>query len=260
MSAYLLPILYTVFVWWFATGVILYLNGLPRWTFKWTMAGATVLLVLALAGLQPTAHSTRIGAAYSAFTCAILVWAWQEVAFLLGWVTGPRRSNCPPGATGWRRAGFSLEAVLHHEMALVLLAGAVAAVTWGGVNQTGMWTFLVLWIMRQSAKLNIFLGARNLNESFLPAHLKYLQTYFTRKAMNPLFPFSVLLSSLVAWWLWQATGADGVTPFMLTSLTFAAMLLSLAVLEHWFLVLPLPSEALWAWGLRSRVASPAKSL
>ncbi len=85
-------------------------------------------------------------------------------------------------------------------MALVLLAGAVAAVTWGGVNQTGMWTFLVLWIMRQSAKLNIFLGARNLNESFLPAHLKYLQTYFTRKAMNPLFPFSVLLSSLVAWW------------------------------------------------------------
>ena len=261
MSAYVLPILYTVFVWWFGTGVILYLNGLPRRTFKWTMLAATLLLVLALLGLYATANSTRIGAAYLAFTCAIVVWAWQEIAFLLGLVTGPRRSVCPPGATGWRRTGFALQAVLHHELALIALALAVATATWGGANQTGMWTFLVLWIMRQSAKLNIFLGARNLNESFLPAHLKYLQTYFTRKAMNPLFPFSVLFSSIVAWWIWQAAGADGVTPFALTSLTFAATLLSLAVLEHWFLVLPLPSEALWSWGLRSRVvATPVKPL
>jgi len=140
------------------------------------------------------------------------------------------------------------------------LAVAVATATWGGANQTGMWTFLVLWVMRQSAKLNIFLGARNLNETFLPAHLQYLQTYFRRRVMNPLFPVSVLFSSIVAWWIWQASGVEGITPFALTSLTFAAMLLSLAVLEHWFLVLPLPSEALWAWGLRSRVATPPKPL
>jgi len=24
------------------------------------------------------------------------------------------------------------------------------------------------------------------------------------------------------------------------------------VVEHWFMVLPLPSQALWNWGLRSR--------
>ena len=29
-------------------------------------------------------------------------------------------------------------------------------------------------------------------------------------------------------------------------------LLTLAILEHWFMVLPLPSDALWKWGLRSR--------
>ena len=34
----------------------------------------------------------------------------------------------------------------------------------------------------------------------------------------------------------------------------------LAVLEHWFLVLPLPSEALWSWGLRSRASAPAEGL
>ncbi|MGQ3058344.1 MAG: DUF3623 family protein, partial [Nevskia sp.] len=36
------------------------------------------------------------------------------------------------------------------------------------------------------------------------------------------------------------------------SLGFLATLLSLAVLEHWFLVLPIPADALWRWGLSSR--------
>ena len=258
MAQYLLPVLYTVFVWWFATGVILYLDGLPRWTFKWTMLGASFLLALALLGLFVTAKDTRITGAYLAFTCAILVWAWQEVAFLLGYVTGPRRTICPPNARGWRRTGFALQAVLHHELALVVLGLAVTAATWGGANQTGFWTFMVLWVMRQSAKLNVFLGARNLNEAFLPNHLKYLQSYFRRRAMNPLLPVSVAVSSAIAWVIWQAAVAEGVGRFEATSLTFAACLLSLAVLEHLFLVLPLPSEALWSWGLRSRATAPAK--
>ena len=46
--------------------------------------------------------------------------------------------------------------------------------------------------------------------------------------------------------------------FEVTSLSLCAGLLSLAVLEHWFLVLPLPFEALWNWGLRSRAAVPAR--
>jgi putative photosynthetic complex assembly protein 2 len=143
-------------------------------------------------------------------------------------------------------------AVLHHELALVVLGGAVLAVTWGGENPTGLWTFMILWVMRQSAKLNVFLGVRNLNEGFLPAHLKYLQTYFTRRAMNGLFPVSVIASTIVAVLIWQAAGAVDSSAFDTTALTFAATLLTLAVLEHWFLVLPLPFEALWSWGLKSR--------
>lgn len=260
MAQYLLPVLYTLFVWWFATGVILYLDGLARWTFKWTMLGASIFLVLAMLGLVVTGKDTRITGAYLAFTCAILVWGWQEVAFLLGYVTGPRRTVCPPNANGWRRIGFALQAVLHHELALVVLGIAVTAATWDAPNQTGFWTFMVLWVMRQSAKLNVFLGARNLNESFLPHHLKYLQTYFRRRAMNPLLPASVLVSSVIAWMIWQAAVAEGIGRFEATSLTFAACLLSLAILEHLFLVLPLPSEALWSWGLRSRARPPAKDL
>ena len=40
---------------------------------------------------------------------------------------------------------------------------------------------------------------------------------------------------------------------------FIAMLLILAVIEHWFLVLPLPAAALWNWSLRARQARLAAS-
>lgn len=252
MSQYVLPVLFTLFIWWFSTGAILYLDGLPRRTFKWTMAGNTAVLALALFGLSASGADTSVGGAYCAFTCAILVWGWQEMAFLLGYVTGPRREPCPPGAVGWERARHAFQAVMHHELALVVLAVAVSVATWGAPNQTGWWTYLILWTMRQSAKLNVFLGVRNLNESFLPPHLKYLQTYFTRRSMNLLFPLSISVATLVATFLWRDAFAAGISPFERTGLTLAATLLSLALLEHWFMVLPLNSAGLWNWGLRSR--------
>ncbi len=244
------PLIYTLFVWWFSTGVILYLDGLPRRTFKWTMTGATIMLAFALAGLALTKDSTRITDAYLAFSCSVLVWAWQEVAFLLGYITGPRRTACPAGAIGWRRAKFAIGAVLHHELALIFLAAAVVMLTWRGENLTGLWTFLTLWLMRQSAKLNIFLGARNLSESFLPPHLQYLQTYFARKSMNPLFPISVVGATTLATVVWQAAFKDQASGFEAASLTFVATLISLAILEHWFMMLPFPPETLWRWAMR----------
>ena len=72
MAEILLPVLYTLFVWWFSTGVILYLDGLPRSTFKWTLGAGTLLLVLAFAGLHETADDTRVTGAYLAFTAALV--------------------------------------------------------------------------------------------------------------------------------------------------------------------------------------------
>jgi putative photosynthetic complex assembly protein 2 len=256
MSVYLMPIAYTLFAWWLSTGVIIYLNGLPRSTHRWTMLGATVVLAMALFGLWATRDDTRVTGAYLAFTCTLGVWAWQEIAFLLGYVTGPRRVPCPAGSTGWRRAGFALQTLLHHEIALVVLGSAVAAITWGGANPTGLATFMIFWVMRESAKLNLFLGVRNFGEQFLPQHLRYLQSYFKRAPMNALFPISVVGSSWLAVLVWQAASAHGVSAFEATALSFSGALLSLAILEHWFMVLPLPSQALWNWSLRSRVVEP----
>ena len=40
-----LPALHGLLIWWFSTGLILFLDGLPKRTFRWSMAAATVLLI-----------------------------------------------------------------------------------------------------------------------------------------------------------------------------------------------------------------------
>jgi putative photosynthetic complex assembly protein 2 len=255
MTLYVYPVLYVLLLWWFSTGLILYLNGLPRWTHKWTLIGASFFLFLGALCLYASRDDVRITGAYLGFTGALLVWAWQEVAFLLGTVTGSRRLPLPAGARGWRRALYAWRTVWHHEMALLVLGVLVYALTQGGDNLTGWWSFCVLYVMRQSAKLNLFLGVRNLAESFLPPHLTYLQTYFRRRNMNPLMPWSLLLGGLAAAGLWHLALQQPLEPIDASSRVFVAMLLTLAVLEHAFMVMPMPSDGLWAWGLRSREAA-----
>jgi len=48
MTDFVLPILATLALWWGSTGAIFYVDNLPPRTFRYTMASATVLVVLAL--------------------------------------------------------------------------------------------------------------------------------------------------------------------------------------------------------------------
>jgi len=252
------PVLYAVLVWWFATGAILYLDGLPRHTFRASLGAATVVLVGALYGLAVAGEEVSVRGAFAAFTCAVAVWGWMELSFLTGLVTGPRRAGCDAACGGLRHAGHAIEAILYHEFAILAGAAAIVAVTWRAPNQVGIGTFLVLWVMRSSAKLNLFLGVRNLGEAFLPDHLAYLQSFLRRRRMNPLFPISVLLGAMVVVLLAARVAAPTSTPFQVTSGALIAALLALAVLEHGFMMLPLPTEALWRWGFRSRSASSTR--
>jgi putative photosynthetic complex assembly protein 2 len=242
---------YALFVWWFSTGAILYLDGLPRRTYRWSLLGATAVAWAALVGLATSSDDVTPAGAYCAFTCAVLVWGWQEMAFLMGIVTGPRKTASPPGCTGWRHFVNATQTLLYHELALLAALAAVIAVTWGSANQVGAWTFLTLWVMRLSAKLNLFLGVRNTNEQFLPAHLSYLKSFLTRRPLNLLFPVSITASTAVAALMVRDLLAPGAGAFEVAGLTLVASLLVLAILEHWFLVLPVSLDALWRWGFRS---------
>lgn len=250
-------VLFVLLAWWLSTGAILVLDGLPRPTFRISLAGVGVL---ALAGLCGLAYSSRLDSrrgAYLAFCSALAVWAWHELAFLLGALTGPRKAPCPPAARGLVRFRLATAAVLYHELALAATLLAVLALTHHAPNQVGAHCFLVLWTMRISAKLNVFLGVRNLSTEFIPAHLHYLLSYFRKARMNPLMPVSLLLASAVLVHLINAPAAEGAAA---VGRALVATLLGLAVLEHVFLVLPLPDALLWRWALRTRQRSqPSES-
>jgi putative photosynthetic complex assembly protein 2 len=244
------PALYALFLWWFGTGAVLWLDRLPKASQRLTMTIATVALGVALAALHATADTQTLAGALIAFSATIVVWGWHELSFLTGWITGPRRTPCPPDARGWRRFGYAAETLIHHEIAIALTGVALAVWLWDAANPVAMMTYGILWGMRLSAKLNIFIGAPNVAEEFLPDDLAYLKSYFSKRPINPLFPVSVTVGTFGA--------VQGLRPepdgagFAADVFALAAMLTALGVLEHWFLVLPIKEAALWRWYMNTR--------
>jgi putative photosynthetic complex assembly protein 2 len=153
------------------------------------------------------------------------------------------------------RFSESAATLISHELAIAGTAVLIWLITREGANLFGLWTFLILWIMRLSTKINIFLGAPNITEEFLPPHLAYLATYFRKRPMNGFFPFSVTLATLAAAWLAHLAFMPGKVPGEVLGYSLIAALTALAALEHWLLFVPLPAQRLWAWSLKSHAAT-----
>ena len=251
---------FAIFIWWFSTGIVILLNRMSRSAIARSLALSSLLCVAALVGLSHTAQQTSVAGAYCAFTCALLAWGWNELSFLTGWITGPRTTALPAGTEGWPRFVESFRAVLWHELGILLVGVAIVAITWDAPNQVGTGTYLVLWVMRTSAKLNLFFGVRNLSEEFLPAHLAYLESFFRRRPINAFFFFAV--AGACACLALLVLGAkDGLsTAAQAVGYALVATMLALALLEHFLLVLPLDTTALWRWAIRKRAGPQANAL
>jgi len=248
---------YCLFVWWFSTGLIVFLNNLPARTFRFSFGAFTAVAGISLYRLAAGSHDTSLAGAYAAFTYGVLVWGWHEMAFFMGFLTGPRKAACPHGCSGPAHFRHGVEACIDHELAILGTGVAVLWATWGAPNQIGTWTFMILWGMRLSAKLNVFLGVLNLGEAFLPRHLTYLLSFMRRRRMNRLMPISLTGGLALTLWLVRLAADPGITAARSAGLVFLITMSALAVLEHALLVLPLPFTALWTWWLRKPVAEPA---
>lgn len=256
MREYGIPAAIALIVWWFSTGIIIFLDLLPRRTHRVSMIGMSVVTVGAFVALAISSASTSVLSIYLAFGCGVVIWGWHEMSFFMGFVTGPRRHACSRDCGGWRHFLHGVQACLWHELAIKATAVIVLLATAGGPNQVGVWTFMILWAMRQSAKLNVFLGVRNLNEEFLPAHLRYIASFMRRRRMNWLMPFSLAGGSWASYAL-VAAAANAPTHEAATGLVCLATMTILGVIEHAFLVIPLPFAALW--DCFAKTPEPAKT-
>ncbi len=256
MGATAIAIPYVVFVWWFSTGAVLALVGLAARhpaAFKWGTAAA---FVAALSGIAVSSQAAEDANAYCAFTCAILLWGTVEMSLLAGWITGPRPEACPRDCTPASRVGYALLAIAYHELALIATAGLVFTVTSGAPNRLSWWTFAALLMLRQSAKINLFLGVRTLNDELLPQQVRFMRSYFANKPINLLFPFSIAAAT-TATVLVAAAALGAKSSFDGVALSLLASLIALGLLEHGFMALPMPVINLWRWSAQAEPVLPA---
>ncbi|WP_242601405.1 putative photosynthetic complex assembly protein PuhE [Pseudaestuariivita atlantica] len=241
---------FALFAWWFSTGAILFAVRVADRANRGTALTVLSLPVFALGvwGLSTTFHIETPMAATYAFLSALAVWGWIELAFLTGEITGPNTSPCPEGVPEWERFLRAWGTVAYHEILLTAALIAILWFGWGAPNAFGLWTFVVLYFARVSAKLNLYAGVPRINVEFLPAKLTHLQSHFRIAPMNWLYPVSITaLTFATACWLERLYAVSA--PADVTGFALLAAITTLALLEHWLMVLPLPDAKLWRWML-----------
>jgi len=242
-----------LFLWWFATGILLWRvhaadRGGPD-QHVWSVVLSLPLFAAGALGVSATLADSSPQGVWFAFLSAMALWGWIELAFLSGVITGPNTKPCPTGLDPAERFWSAFRTVAWHEFVLAAVVVVLILSSLGAANAFALWTFLVLFAARISAKLNLFLGVPRINTDFLPKPLAHLSSYFRQGPVSGFFPLSVTLLALAVgcflerlWRAHQAADQGAIIGFTLLS-----MLTALALLEHWFMVWRVRDDKLWRW-------------
>ncbi len=237
-----------ILAWWGSTGLIVLAVRSFEKRHGLVVIGAAFMAALGVAILVISADMRTPSGAVAAFVGALLIWAFFEVAFLSGWITGPRTTPLPANVIGRERFKLAVETVIYHEIALVGTLVLLVATMWGSDNHVGVMIFALLWVMRLASKFILFLGARHSLSEMIPPRLTYLQSYFRTDHTTKLFPIVMLVGTANLGFLVRAalTSED---PFLSVAHVLAATFILLALAELIFLNLPIRDSALWAWAM-----------
>ncbi len=242
-----IPMLYALAVWWLGTGIVLTVVRRRIETHRASLAIGLSLAMAALVVIAATAQGTTALSAYAGFTGAIVVWGFIELTFLTGLITGPNKANAAPDAAARFRPAVA--ALIHHELALAAGGIAILIAAGGAISAVAVATYALLWIMRLSAKLNLFLGVPQLHDELLPAPIVHLRSHFRRGPISARLVLSIVVSLCgAAWLIWLAIASNA--PAVSTAHALLATLLLLAALEHVFMLVPIPLMKMWDWNKR----------
>jgi len=238
---------FAVLVWWLGTGVLLYLNRLPESTYPFSLLGGCAAAGIAAACIEAAAGTSAPIGAYLGFAGAVLLWGCLEMPFLMGRLTGPVREPCPPDLKGWRRFLRAVNVGLYHDLLIVFVGSLLWLVS--DANKVAALTFSTLWLLRWSAKLNLFLGVANFEPDLVPARLDYLTTYMRKRRMNGLFPATLLIGAVLCAVYASLAFAPQASAVQIVSATLVGVLTLLGLLEHILLMVPVSDTALWRWAV-----------
>ena len=248
-------------LWWASTGLMLLAvrraDRAGGGAHRLIALSAVPLAALGVAGILIGEGGTLspIASAYLGFVSALTLWGAIELSFLTGFITGPNRAPCPPGARGAARLWAAWTAIYHHELLLVGGLLMVAVLVAGDPTSVAFGTYLILFAARILAKLNLFAGVPRINLEFVPTPLNHLKSHFRQAPAGPVFGVAVALLVLALVLLARAL-LSTTDPAAAVELTLLLTLTGLALAEHALMVVPLPDAALWRWML-PKPAAPA---
>ena len=249
-DGHIVPFVVTIMIWFVATGIVAWADNRDAKTFPKRLmiggaGGITGLLVILAAS-----RSVSVLGVYAAFIGALLVWGWHEIGFLTGAAAGPRREAASPGLKGARRFAEATSTVIHHEVMLALTALLLISLSWNMPNQIGATVFVLLFGLRLSAKINMFIGVPNSTAEMLPPHLAYLKTYFGPNRLTVLLAASIAAIVWVSFWFGSLALSAPLGSAKMVGASLLATLCLLGALEHGFLALPFRDGMLWGWAFR----------
>ncbi|MFM9937806.1 MAG: putative photosynthetic complex assembly protein PuhE [Novosphingobium sp.] len=252
LAGHVVPFVVTLLVWFFATGLIAWLDNRDPATFPRALmiagaSGIAGLVAVVVGSLLPTIAGVYIG-----FIGALMVWSWHEASFLMGAVAGPRREPSRPSARGWDRFIDASSTLIYHEIALALTAVMLLSLSWNAPNPMGAQVFVLLFALRLSSKLVLYAGVPNQIGTLLPPHLEYLCTYFGPQRFSAAFLCSLVGTFALAAWLGSNALAAPAGSAEAVSASLLFTLGGLGAIEHVFFALPFRDGALWGWALPSR--------
>ena len=249
-SGHIVPFIVTLAIWFMATGLIAWVDSRARGTFRRSVAIGGVVGIAGLVAILFASSSVSVGAVYLSFVGALMVWGWHEIGFLTGAAAGPRREAQSQGARGVERFTQASATVMHHELALAFTALMLISLSWNATNQIGATVFVLMFGLRLSSKINLFVGVPNSSLEMMPEHLGYLKSYFGPNRMTLLLIASIAgVSALAAWFASLAAAAPAGSPEMVGASLLTA-LCALGALEHLFLALPFRDGMLWGWAIK----------
>lgn len=251
-SGHIVPFIVTLAIWFLATGLIAWADTCERATFRRSVAIGGVAGIIGLVTILFASASVSVIAVYLSFVGALMVWGWHEIAFLTGAAAGPRREGQTLGARGVERFTQASASVMYHEIALALTALMLISLSWNAPNQIGATVFVLMFGLRLSSKINLFVGVPNATTEMMPDHLGYLKSYFGPNRMTLLLAACIVaITALAAWFASLAIAAPAGSPEMVGASLLTALCL-LGVLEHLFLALPFRDGMLWGWAFKRR--------
>ena len=177
-----LALVVALLLWWLMTGLALMSVHQPRALKQPIFLLVTIIAAIAVWGVEANAAQHTTVATVTGFAMGLVIWAWLELSYLMGYITGPVKRPATDDMTWQQRFYNALGTTIYHELLVLGAVGIVCMLGAGLPNPTIQNTLAVLWLMRWSSPTTCDISP------LICARVKTVGLSFFRRRSPPIAP------------------------------------------------------------------------